>query len=114
MAAVESFMPNGSWFPALASGASPRVASPAWLGLGALGRGGDLLPLRPGSQPGSAVLPRDAQRVVTEEQPQRRVVAVHEGQDGVTGGHRVAGRGEPLGPGLRRRVPDAVVGGPRR
>ena len=69
----------------------PEVPRQVWLALGALGRGGDLLPLRPCSQPGSVVLDCDAQRGLAEEQAQRRVVAVHERQDSVTGGPRVAG-----------------------
>jgi len=62
-----------------------------WLALGALGRGGDLLPLRPCSQLGSVVLDCDAQRGLAEEQAQRRVVAVHERQDSVTGGPGLPG-----------------------
>ena len=56
----------------------PWAAAHHALPSAALGGGGHRLPFAPGGQPGLVVRGRDAQRRLAQEQPQRRVRAVHQ------------------------------------
>src|SRR5665811_337246 len=74
---------------------------------------GQRLPLVPGRESGLVVGGGDGQRRLTEEDPQRRVVGVHQGEHGVPGRNRVTGGAAPAGP-VGGLFTDLVVGGQRR
>src|ERR1039458_10868641 len=74
---------------------------------------GQRLPLVPGRESGLVVGGGDGQRRLTEEDPQRRVVRVHQGEHGVPGRNRVTGGAAPAGP-VGGLLTDLVVGGQRR
>src|SRR5665811_1504688 len=74
---------------------------------------GQRLPPVPGRESGLVVGGGDGQRRLTEEDPQRRVVRVHQGEHGVPGRNRVTGGAAPAGP-VGGLFTDLVVGGQRR